>query len=412
MTSRKIHTAIVGAGAAGCFCAVLIKRRCPSATVEIFEAGHKPMAKLAITGGGRCNLTNTFRQVDNLSDAYPRGASLMKRALARFSNEDTCRWFEAEGVPLVAQSDECIFPASQDAMDIVRTLSRAMRQEGVAVRTDHRLISLARDGEGYKLVFGNGEEVSADTVVVTTGGSPRAEGIAFLEPLGLETVAPVPSLFSFKINDSALTEMAGAVVENAYASIPGTRFSGTGPLLVTHTGMSGPAILKLSSYAARHLAETSYQSPLSIDWLPGQSVEETLEQLKGNAVRSPQKKVTMIRPEQLTGRLWEHIVRKCGLREDIRWAELGKKGFNKLTARLHSDEYRIAGRAPHKEEFVTCGGVALSEISLHTLESKKHMGLYFAGEVLDIDAITGGFNLQAAWSTAFVAAESVTSRLI
>ncbi len=388
--------AVIGAGAAGCFCAAELRRRLPAVKVDVYESGPKPLAKVAITGGGRCNLTNSFEGIRSLGEAYPRGERLMKRLLRVFSQEDTWRWFEAAGVPLVLQDDHCVFPRSQDAMDIVHALLRTMEGVNLMLRTPVHAIGpdLTVDGEAY------------DAVVVTTGGAPK--GLPLLEGLDLEWVPTVPSLFTFTIQDEGLRALMGLVVE-ATVSLPGTPFKADGPLLITDWGLSGPAVLKLSSYAARHLHDAGYQAPLSVNWL-SLSEAETRALLDELSAANPRKQVSNTPPEGLQARLWNYLTVKAGLRPDIRWAELGSKGLNKLVNTLTQDNYAIAGKTKFRDEFVTCGGVALSNLNPATLECKQYPGLYFAGEVLDIDAITGGFNLQAAWTTGYVAAQSIASK--
>ena len=378
---------IIGAGAAGCFCAAELRRMAPDVAITVFEAGPRPMAKLAITGGGRCNLTNDFEGIRSLSDAYPRGERVMKRALKAFSNDDTIRWFTERGVPCTLQEDHCWFPCSQDAMDIVRCLLRAM--DGADIRVSTPVSSIKELKESF------------DYVVVTTGG--MSKGASMFEGLDLEIVPPVPSLFTLNIPDKSLTALMGLVVD-ASISIPGTSFKADGPLLITDWGVSGPASLKLSSYAARYLAECQYKATVAINWLD-RNENEVREMLRKSASESPQKQIS--NTPLLQQRLWEHIISKAGLRPDIRWAELGSKGLNRLTAVLTQDTYPVSGKGKFKEEFVTAGGIGLSNIDLSTLESRKYPGLFFAGEVLDIDAITGGFNLQAAWSTGYVCARSI-----
>ena len=387
------RVAIVGAGAAGCFIAANLGKMAPGLDVTLFEAGPKPMAKLAITGGGRCNITNSFQGIRSLKEAYPRGESVMKRALKEFSQDDAVRWFTELGVPLVLQDDNCWFPRSQDAMDVVRCL-----QKGISYATMRLKTPVTSVMPGFMV---NGEPF--DIVVITSGGA--VHGIPFLNDLTIEK--PVPSLFTFKIDDKGLRSLMGIVVD-ASLSIPGAGFKAQGPLLVTDWGLSGPAALKLSSYAARYLAECGYKAPLAINWLDLPE-EEARRVLQENIGTNPQKQVKST--HILPARLWEHIVKRAGLRDDIRWAELGTKGLNKLVATLTSDNYLIEGKSKFREEFVTCGGISLEEVSLSTLESKKHPGMYFAGEVLDIDAITGGFNLQAAWSTGYVVAKAITKSL-
>ena len=391
--------AIIGAGAAGCFCAAELRRMRPDLRVDVFESGPKPLAKVAITGGGRCNLTNSFEGIRSLSEAYPRGDRLMKRLLHVFSQDDTWRWFESAGVPLVLQGDHCVFPQSQDAMDIVHVLLRRMEGANLRLRTPVTSVmpgltrNLLVDGEPY------------DAVVVTTGGAPK--GLPMLDGLDLEWVPTVPSLFTFTVKDEGLRALMGLVVD-ASVSIPATTFKADGPLLITDWGLSGPAVLKLSSYAARYLHDTGYKAPLSVNWL-AVGEDEARGILQRLEAANPRKQVSNTPPEGLQARLWNHLTARAGLRPDIRWAELGSKGFNKLANVLTQDAYAIEGKTKFREEFVTCGGVALSNLDPATLESKTHPGLYFAGEVLDIDAVTGGFNLQAAWTTGAVVARSIAA---
>ena len=405
------------------------------------------MTKLAITGGGRCNLTNDFQGIRSLSEAYPRGERVMARALKSFSQQDTCHWFEAHGVPLVLQPDHCWFPRSQNALDVVQCLLHAL--QGTILRLNTRITALRsfvadapQDDSKWCICHSEctpchsectpchsehtpchsecipchsehtpchserSEESHHDLydfVVVTTGGAPK--GLPFLEGLDLELIPPVPSLFTFNIPDKNLTALMGLVTD-ASVSLPGTGFRAAGPLLITDWGLSGPAVLKLSSYAARHLAACDYKGNVAVNWL---DLPETQARalLQRYAAEQPQKQVSTAHP--LQARLWAHLMERAGLRPDIRWAELGSKGLNRLTAVLTQDTYPLNGKSRFREEFVTAGGVALSNIDLNTLECKKHPGLYFAGEVLDIDAITGGFNLQAAWSTAYVCAKSIAA---
>lgn len=386
-----MRIAIIGGGAAGCFCAIGLKRRLPDAEVTVYEAGPKLLAKVAVTGGGRCNLTNSFRDVHRLGEVYPRGEQLMRRALAAFSHEDTMRWFEAEGVRLTVQEDQCVFPVSQDAMQIVRTLERCLRDAGVCVRLNTPVERV--------------EDLDADRIVVTTGGS-SSEKLERLLPAGVEVTPCVPSLFTLKIPDEGLRALMGTVVEQASLALAGTRFRAAGSLLLTDWGVSGPATLRLSSYAARHLAENGYTGTLLIGWLDAPEAAAR-EWIAATAAANPRKQAAGTPPAGLTARLWRHLLGRAGLREDLRWAELGSKGAARLAATLTADAYPVAGRARFKEEFVTCGGVALSGVNLNTLESKTRPGLFFAGEVLDLDAVTGGFNLQAAWSTAALVAAAM-----
>lgn len=423
-----MNIAIIGGGAAGCFAAINIKRNYPEARVTVIESGRKLLAKVAITGGGRCNLTNSFRNIRSIAAAYPRGEKLMKRLLREFSHDDTMTWFEREGVRLVTQDDQCVFPKSQDAMEIVGTLTSLMRRLGVEVRTSCRVVKIEASLSGYEVAALSGsndlktskpynlktsEPVSPsgdygglqlifDRVIVATGGSPKLSGLDMLAPLNLDIVTPVPSLFSICLPNHPITELTGTVVEHTSATLVGTKLRAEGPLLITHWGMSGPAILKLSSYAARQLHDSGYKARISVNWLGDANEGEAMETIMELAIKNPAKQLASVYPQQFNSRLWTYLIKQSNLNPSQRWSELAKKSFNKLVNTLVNDQYLMDGKNRFKEEFVTCGGVALSNINPKTMECRNHPGLYFAGEVLDVDAITGGFNLQAAWSMAWV----------
>lgn len=415
-----MQIAIIGGGAAGCFAAIQIKQRLPQATVTIYESQQRALAKVAITGGGRCNLTNTFTSVKSLETIYPRGFRLMKRLFHVFNHRNTFEWFEKQGVKLTIQPDNCIFPASQNAMQIVNTLLKLMQQTGVVLKTGHRIANISpittnsneKDCPNFQLEFSN-ESLKprvVDAVLVTTGGSPRESGLKFLHPLKLETIAPVPSLFSLCLPQHPITALMGTVVESVTASLTGTRLKAFGPLLITHWGMSGPAILKLSSMAARILAENGYKGSIAINWFGDEKENMVAEKLSQLAGAHSQKQLQNVYPERFNSRLWNELLRHCSLRPNQRWGELGNKSIQRMAAILTNDRYDIDGKNRFKEEFVTCGGIALSNLNPSTLECRQHPGLYFAGEVLDVDAITGGFNLQAAWTMGYVAAHALCDK--
>ena len=404
--------AIIGGGAAGFFLAVNLKERAADADVCIFEKSRRVLAKVEISGGGRCNCTNSFAEVGDLKTVYPRGDKLMKRLFKVFDHEDAYRWFEAHGVPLTTQDDQCVFPKSQDSHSIINCLTAHAHRLGVKVMRSCSCSDIAPcEGEGFSLSFKTEEGVRTerfDKVVVTTGGSPQRKGLDWLERLGHAISDPVPSLFTFSINSSALRQLMGTVVGSATASIPGTKFRSTGPLLITHWGMSGPAILKLSSYAARHLAENAYRSPLIVNWTGETNTDSVIEHISITAQQNTQKQLSSVRPyATIPQRLWDYLIEKCDMKRDKRWGELGRKGINRIANILTNDTYNIEGKSAFREEFVTCGGVSLSSVNMSTLESKHCPGLYFAGEVLDIDAVTGGFNFQAAWTTAYTVAQNI-----
>lgn len=385
--------AIIGGGAAGFFCAINLKEMNPACEVTIFEKSKKVLAKVEVSGGGRCNCTNSFASVSDLSQVYPRGHRLLKRLFKTFDYRDAYEWFERHGVRLVTQDDDCVFPASQDSHTIINLFLAEARRHHIEVRTQSKIESL--------------EELSDfDFIVITTGGNTASMA-------GVPAIDAVPSLFTFSIEDSALRALMGTVVEGATAYIPGTNFRATGPLLITHWGMSGPAILKLSSYAARELHDHNYQMPLAINWISGKVDHQEAakaEILKLQAQNAMQK-VSKVRPFDLPSRLWSYLIDKAlGERAQNRWQNLNQKELNRLVNTLCNDNYQIAGRAAFKDEFVTCGGIDLSAVNPNTLESKHLPHVYFAGEVLDIDGITGGFNFQAAWTTAYTVARAISQQ--
>ena len=391
-------TAIVGGGAAGFFLAVNLKEMVPGMEVTIFERSPRVLTKVEVSGGGRCNCTNSFAKVSDLSQVYPRGHRLMKRLFNVFNQEDAYRWFESHGVPLVTQDDECVFPQAQDSHAIIDCFLTLVRRYQIVIRKGVKVQSLA-DLRDF------------DYVAVTIGGSPKGEGLRWLADLGHEVESPVPSLFSFSIDDARLHALMGLVVDDAVVHIPGTKLRAEGALLITHWGLSGPAILRLSSYAARHLAENGYQVPLSINWIHCNEADAQATLLE-MAVREPQKQLTTCNPFELQQRLWSYLVEKAlAGRATIRWAEMNKKDVNRLVNVLVNDTFQMVGRAPFKDEFVTCGGVSLKAVNPVTLESRHVPRLYFAGEVLDIDGVTGGFNFQAAWTTAYTVARGITESL-
>lgn len=416
--------AIIGAGAAGCFCAVNLKRMMPDALVELFEAGRQPLAKVAITGGGRCNLTNSFQNVKSMQQVYPRGHKLMKRLFHQFDNVRLMEWFETEGVRLITQDDQCVFPASQDAMQIVHTLTHGLHQAGVVINCGQRVLSIEESTSmenslRYRIETADRSSLY-DVVVVTSGGSPKQSGLDFLSPLHLTVEPPVPSLFTFRI-ESPITQLMGVVVEETAVSLAGTKLKAEGPLLITHWGMSGPAILKLSSHAARLLAEQQYKANLIVNWMGGKNEVVVRALLEESLRANPQKQIGSIHlnadhqlkngtTHAITSRLWHYLLEISGIAPERRCSEVGSKQLNKLIATLTSDNYSIDGQSRFKEEFVTCGGVSLSNVDPGTLECREHPNLYLAGEVLDVDAVTGGFNLQAAWTMGYCVAQAIVNK--
>lgn len=398
---------IIGAGPAGCFAAINIKRRHNDADITILES-NKPLAKLALTGGGRCNITNTFNNAEQPDKIYPRGHRLMKRLLKEFGPQDTIKWFEAEGIELYTQDDERIFPKSDDAMQVVNTLLFTLSALNINILTHHKVKHISKQDEGFSIQCEGIEQVlTADKIIVTCGGVNSVQGFDFLSDFRLKTEQPVPSLFSLCTPSSDITSLMGVSVSDVSLSIASTKFHSQGALLVTHWGISGPAVLKLSSYAARHLAERNYKAQLLVNWMGKAAQDETAELIQSYIKGQPNKTLSNVHPPHISNRLWQFFLSELQLDPQKQWKELGRKDTNRLVNILSNQCIEAEGKNKFKDEFVTCGGVALSNLNPQTLESKTTHGLYFAGEVLDIDAITGGFNLQAAWSTAYAVANAV-----
>ena len=327
-----------------------------------------------------------------------------------FNYKDTYEWFESRGVKLVTQDDECVFPHSQSSQSIIDCLINNARRLGVDILPHHALGQIITQGDTLHLVFNNGQkEADADRVIITTGGHPQENAFDYLKQLGHEIVSPIPSLFTFNIPDKSIHELMGTVVEKAITTIVGTKMRSEGPLLITHWGMSGPAILRLSSYGARWMAEKNYCFQISVDWVGETNASIVSERLHEAATGNSGKQIGNVRPFGLPSRLWFYLLKRAEIPSERRWGEIGRKNLNKLVETLTNDIYLVEGKSSWREEFVTCGGIALSSIQPNTLESKHVKGLYFAGEVCDVDAVTGGFNLQAAWTMGYVASTHAVS---
>lgn len=401
-----MRVGIIGGGAAGFFAAIAVKENYPDAKVVIIEKSRQLLSKVKISGGGRCNLTNACEPKD-LFLAYPRGGRSLKKAFHLFNNRDCVEWFESRGVALITQDDNCIFPVSQDSQSIIDCFLKACKRLGVEIQVGLAVKSIKPVDEQFELDFDKKDLVlgSFDKLIVTTGGSPKRSGLEWLESLNHKIEDPVPSLFTFNMPNEAVTKLMGIVVENAQVSLAGTKLKSEGPLLLTHWGMSGPAILKLSAFGARLLSEKDYKFNILVNWVNQNSNEDVVANLNQIIKENTNKILANYRPYALPDRLWQFLLEKGDLSPQKRWGELGKKGLNKLLNLLTNDEYAVKGKTTFRDEFVTCGGVSLKSVDMASMQSKKCKHLYFAGEVLDIDAITGGYNLQAAWSTGFLAAQ-------
>ncbi len=400
-----MKVAVIGGGAAGFFAAINLKDNYPDAAVTIFEKSKKLLSKVKVSGGGRCNVTNGTSSISELAKAYPRGNRQLKKLFREFSNRDCMEWFEKRSVPLVIQEDNCVFPKSQDSQTIIDCFLQAAHKHAIKINTSHAVTLISYQDSRLTLHFRNNETTqSFDKIIVATGGSPKRTGLEWLEDIELGITDPVPSLFTFNMPSEKITELMGIVVEKARVKIPSTKLTATGPLLITHWGMSGPAILKLSAFGARLLNDYAYKFQVQVNWVDIQNNNQVAEQLYQLIQEHPKKQISNYRPFGLPERLWLFLIGKCNLPPTKLWQDLGKTGINKLTNILCNDLYTVNGKTTFKEEFVTCGGISLDSIDFKTMNSRIHPNIYFAGEVLDMDGITGGYNFQAAWTTAYVAA--------
>lgn len=399
-----MKVAIIGGGAAGFFSALSVKEHHPKSKVVLFEKTSKLLSKVKISGGGRCNVTNGTHSISELSKAYPRGQRQLKKLFLVFNTRHCYEWFENRGVPLMTQEDNCVFPVSQDSQSVIDCFLREARKHDIEIRTKSPIVKL-KPSENFQIKLGlkDNTEMGFDKVIVSTGGSPKRSGLEWLEELGHEIVDPVPSLFTFNMPHESITDLMGIVVEETITSVQGTELKSDGPLLITHWGMSGPSILKLSAFGARELANKNYEFIVQVNWVNQQNNEVVRDAIRKIIGENPQKILSNFRPYGLPDRLWSYLLERSGLPKNKKWEELGKKGVNKLVAFLTNDIYQVKGKTTFKEEFVTCGGVSLKSINMKTMESRVVKNLYFAGEVIDIDGITGGYNFQAAWTTAYVA---------
>lgn len=407
MKLNAIKVAVIGGGAAGFFAAIAAKENHPKAEVTIYEKSKKLLSKVKVSGGGRCNVTNGCTSIKELSEAYPRGGKKLKKAFRFFNTQHTMNWFESRGVPLVIQEDNCVFPVSQDSQSVIDCFFKETTRLGIKIETQMGISKINPRGDQLQLEFSKGVSPAKifDKVIVATGGSPKRQGLEWLENLGHKIADPVPSLFTFNMPNEPIRKLMGIVVEKNLTSIQGTKLKSDGPLLITHWGMSGPSILKLSAFGARILSELGYEFKVQVNWVSVVNNEEVANEIRNIIKEHPNKILANYRPYLLPERLWHFLLEKSDLPQKKRWGELGKKGLNKLVTILTNDVYAVKGKTTFKEEFVTCGGVSLESIDFNTMQSRVCKNLYFAGEVMDVDGITGGYNFQAAWTTAFIAGQ-------
>ena len=399
---------IIGGGAAGSFAAINCAERCPGHRITILEKSSKVLVKVRVSGGGRCNVTHHCFENNILVQNYPRGEKQLLSPFSRFNPQNTVEWFAQRGVKLKTEADGRMFPESNSSQTIIDCFLEQLSKNKVNLKLNCGVKQIERKETGFDLLLENGGVIYADKVLIAVGGHVKPAAYDWLSKLGHTVVPPVPSLFTFNIPGDPVTQLMGMSVP-ARVRIDNTKLEHTGPLLITHWGMSGPAILKLSSVGARALHEAGYDFSISVSWLPRHNEEKMrmeLDELRRNCASQ---KPFASKPFELPKRLWEFLLSKAGVGGEARWGDLSNKQLNRLVQALLHDNYKVKGKTTFKEEFVTCGGIKLSEVDFRTMESRLVPGLYFAGEVLDIDGITGGFNFQAAWSTAMAAASSLCS---
>ncbi|MGD1875812.1 MAG: NAD(P)/FAD-dependent oxidoreductase [Mastigocoleus sp.] len=409
MKPRQI--VIIGGGAAGFFGAIAAARTHSQAKVTLVEATHKPLAKVRISGGGRCNVTHACFEPRGLIQNYPRGGKALIGAFSRFQAKDTVDWFSKRGVKLKTETDGRMFPVTDTSETIVDCLIKEADSLAIKLITANPVVSVrAIDKNSFEITLKSQEKLQCDYLLLATGSNPMGYRIA--QQLGHTVKKPVPSLFTFNIKDKQLQELAGVSVKLARLrlNIPdNSQLEQTGPLLITHWGLSGPAVLKLSAWGARMLHSHNYQGNLQVNWLPLLKQEQIREQLLSVKNEFPKRLVLSHRGIDFPHRLWQYMVTRVGISTEIRWTELPKKMLNKLILEMTQGEFAVNGKGVFKDEFVTCGGVNLKEVDFKTMESKLVPGLHFAGEILDIDGITGGFNFQSAWTTGYLAGVAMGS---
>lgn len=404
-----MQVAVIGGGAAGFFSALSAKEHFPDAQVTIYEKSAKVLAKVKVSGGGRCNVTHSCFDNKALSKFYPRGENQLRKAFEQFNAQSTVDWFAKRNVPLVTLPDNCIFPKSDDSQTIIDCFVNEARQKSIEVKIQTPLHSIEKQENGTFLLQCGDQQFTADKVIITTGGTPKRSGMDWLEKLGCKIIDPVPSLFTFNMPSEPVKSLMGIVVEKAAVKVESTKLYAQGPLLITHWGMSGPAILKLSAWGARILEEKAYKFSVLVNWLDETKEDAARKMIAQTVAQHGAKMIGNLNPFPFPNRLWHYLLEKSGISDELRWKELGGKNLNKLVNTLINDRYEVSGKTTFKEEFVTAGGVALDQVDFKTMQHREIQGLFFAGEILDIDGITGGFNFQAAWTTGWIAGKSVGS---
>ena len=408
MNSERI--VIVGGGAAGFFAAIACGESRRDAEILLLEKTSQFLSKVKISGGGRCNVTHADFDAREFSRRFPRGERALISAFGKFQASDTVAWFESRSVKLKAEPDGRMFPTTDSSQTIIDCLLGEARKAGIKLETNCGVErAIKKSGGGFELELSNGEKLTCDKLLLAIGGCRTPALGQLAVSLGHTLEPPVPSLFTFHVEIPWLRELAGVSVETSEVSVPGTKLRERGALLLTHWGLSGPAILRLSAWGAREMHERNYNFPLQINWLPHLNDEKLASEFQARRKSQPAKLIVNFPIAPLPSRLWEQLVLAAGVARDTRWAALSGAAQHVLNQKLLRSEFPVTGKSLNKDEFVTCGGVRLNEINFKTMESKICPGLFFAGEVLDIDGITGGFNFQAAWTTGWIAGRALAT---
>lgn len=404
---NKKTLVVIGGGAAGFFCAVNAARMNPLLRVIILEKSSKVLSKVKVSGGGRCNVTHACFDVQELSKCYPRGEHFVRKAFHQFFTKDTIKWFEERAVKLKAEADGRMFPVTDSSQTIIDCLLREVNKYKVELLLNREVKQLKAENGKWKVELNNSDTFTADYVCIASGGFPKLQQFDWLKGTDHAIVAPVPSLFTFNMPKHPITELMGVVVPEATIKIQSTKLKNTGPLLITHWGMSGPCVLKLSAWGARELQERNYDFTIHVNWLNDAKEHEVKDELQLIRNTKGSQKIANNNLFQLPNRLWQFLLLEAGVKEEWRWADLPSKEQNKLVQLLCNHEFQVKGKTTFKEEFVTAGGVDLKQVDANTMQSKLHPHLFFAGEILDVDGITGGFNFQHAWTSGFIAAKTI-----
>lgn len=404
--SKSFDVIVAGGGAAGFFTAINIAEANPRLKIAILERGKEVLSKVRISGGGRCNVTHACFIPNDLVKFYPRGEKELKGPFNRFCSGDTIEWFDRHGVELKIEEDGRMFPVTDSSQTIIDCFLEASKKLGIQIIMGESIKSLYRADSHWKIET-NKEVFLVEKLVMATGSNPKIWDM--LAEMGHTIVSPVPSLFTFNIKDPRIKDLMG-VSAQASVKVKGTKLQAAGPLLITHWGMSGPAILRVSAWGARELFDKNYQFTLQVNWLKDFNTVECEEELKELKEQQPKKTVAKQSPYDFPNRLWQSLVNAAGIQPETRWADLSKKQLQALAEQLTNGEYQVNGKSTFKEEFVTAGGIDLKEVNFKTMESKLLPDMYFAGEVLNIDAITGGFNFQNAWTGGYIAAHSIVEK--